>query len=113
MTAETTPELGWAPDACTLPTTERPVRVAEFDALFATADHAERLSPTRLRVALAGGPDLLATVRDLTDRESRCCSYFTFTLTAPAPESVVLDVEVPAAHVDVLNALTARAQAAR
>jgi hypothetical protein len=24
----------WAPDACTLPTAERPLRVAEFDDLF-------------------------------------------------------------------------------
>ncbi|GLZ06587.1 hypothetical protein Acsp03_40530 [Actinomadura sp. NBRC 104412] len=28
---------GWAPQACTLPTAERPLRLAEFDALFAEA----------------------------------------------------------------------------
>jgi hypothetical protein len=108
MTAETTPELGWAPAACTLPTAEQPARVARFDALFAAADRIDRLGPTRLRVALTGGNDALDAVRDLTDRESRCCSFFTFTLTAPGPESFVLDVEVPQAHVDVLDTLAAR-----
>lgn len=34
MSAEAEP---WAPHACTLPTEERPLRVAEFDALFAEA----------------------------------------------------------------------------
>jgi len=27
----------WVPDACTLPTAERPLRLAELDDLFATA----------------------------------------------------------------------------
>ncbi|HET6741695.1 MAG TPA: hypothetical protein VFH76_22285 [Kribbella sp.] len=30
-----TENLTWVPDACTLPTAERPFRVAEFDQLFA------------------------------------------------------------------------------
>lgn len=34
MNAETE---SWAPEACTLPTAERPLRVAGFDELFATA----------------------------------------------------------------------------
>lgn len=28
-------DQGWAPPACTLPAAERPLRLAEFDALFA------------------------------------------------------------------------------
>jgi hypothetical protein len=28
--------MTWVPDACTLPTEEVPLRVAEFDALFAS-----------------------------------------------------------------------------
>ena len=35
----------WAPDACTLPTEERPLRVAEFDDLFAFVVRAERREP--------------------------------------------------------------------
>ena len=30
--------MAWVPEACTLPTVEQPVRVAEFDELFATLD---------------------------------------------------------------------------
>jgi hypothetical protein len=30
-------ETRWVPEACTLPTVEQPLRVAEFDDLFATA----------------------------------------------------------------------------
>ena len=29
--------MAWVPEACTLPTVEQPLRVAEFDELFATA----------------------------------------------------------------------------
>ena len=101
-------ELGWVPDACTLPTVEQPARLAEFDELFAVADRTDRLGPTRIRVTLTGGPDVRDTIRDLTDRESRCCTFFSFTITTPGPTSVVLDVEVPAAHIDVLDALYAR-----
>ncbi len=32
-----TTESGWVPDACTLPTVDQPLRVAEFDDLFARA----------------------------------------------------------------------------
>jgi hypothetical protein len=99
----------WVPDACTLPTTERPLRLAEFDDLFATALHGQqRLSATRLRWRL--DPAAEARARDLTGRETRCCSFFTFTF-ATADGAVQLDVEVPAAHVDVLEALAQRATA--
>ncbi len=92
---------------CTLPAPERPVRQAEFDDLFATAVRGrERLSPTRLRLRL--DPAAEPAARDLTDRESACCSFFTFTYT-PAGGAVHLDVEVPPAHVAVLDALAARA----
>ena len=73
---------GWAPQACTLPTAERPVRVAEFDELFATGLRGQqRLARTRLRWRLDVAAE--AAARDLTSRESECCSFFTFTL-APA-----------------------------
>jgi hypothetical protein len=55
-------------------------------------------------------------VQRLADAETSCCSFFTFTLTAPPAGSqatLVLDVEVPAAHADVLAGLVARAERAR
>jgi hypothetical protein len=99
-------------DACTLPTTERPLRLAEFDTLFATAARSvERLGPTHVRMRLTGDAGLADTVRDLTAREAACCSFFRFTVT-PAAEAVTLDIEVPAAYADVLDALAGRAEAA-
>jgi hypothetical protein len=103
------------PDACTLPTAEQPVRLAEFDDLFATAvREVELLDPTHGRLHLTGPAGLAARVRDLAARETECCSFFTFT-TSPQPatdgEAAVLNIEVPAAHADVLASLLRRANA--
>ena len=99
----------WAPQACALPTAERPVRVAEFDELFATGLRGQqRLARTRLRWRLDAAAE--AAARDLTSRESECCSFFTFTF-APAGDALQLDIEVPAVHADVLDALASRAAA--
>ncbi|HEY9339286.1 MAG TPA: hypothetical protein VIQ79_32905 [Kribbella sp.] len=81
---------------CTLPTAERPFRVAEFDQLF--ADHlrrAERVDPQTLDLTL--DPESLATVEDLTARETECCSFFTFTL------ELHLRVRVPPTQTAVLD----------
>ncbi|MCX5066024.1 hypothetical protein OOJ91_09025 [Micromonospora lupini] len=62
-------------------------------------------------LGLAGSsldPAAETTARDLTDRESSCCSFFTFTYTH-VTGALRLDVQVPAARVDVLDALTQRA----
>jgi hypothetical protein len=105
--------MTWVPESCTLPTVERPRRVAEFDALFATATGpAERLGPTRLRVHLPGGPDALARVRELVARETGCCSFFTFEL-RPAATATELEVRVPGAQVAVLDAMQRRVEAVR
>ncbi|MBE1490368.1 hypothetical protein [Plantactinospora soyae] len=57
MTQNVAPDLGWAPSACTLPTTEQPLRVAEFDALFTDAvQTVARPAPTRLRLELVFSP---------------------------------------------------------
>jgi hypothetical protein len=101
------------PDACTLPTAERPLRLAEFDALFASAvRQVAAVGPTHVRLRLTGPAGLAATVRDLTARESGCCTFFTFTVT-PAPaddgEALILDIEVPARYADVLASLAGRA----
>ncbi|RSM41760.1 hypothetical protein DMB66_55635 [Actinoplanes sp. ATCC 53533] len=102
-----------APDACTLPTAERPLRLAEFDDLFATAvRRVDPIDATHARLHLTGPAGLAARVRDLAARETECCSFFTFTTTGePATdgEMVALDIEVPAVHADVLASLTRRA----
>lgn len=101
----------WVPDSCTLPSARRPLRLAEFDDLFTTAlREQQRLSPTHLRWRL--DPTAEATVRDLTDRESSCCAFFTFTIATNADaDALRLDVQVSAAHVEVLDALAQRAAA--
>jgi hypothetical protein len=74
----------------------------------------DRLSPTRVRLHLTGPAGLEAAVRDLTARESECCSFFTFTTTGQpvdGGEAVTLDVEVPAQYADVLASLAHGARA--
>ena len=102
--------LDWVPPDCTLPTTERPLRVAEFDRLFATALRGvERIAPTRLALRLDSTARRPA--EELADRETGCCSFFTFAFTAGGADEVLLEVVVPATQVDVLDALAERATA--
>jgi hypothetical protein len=97
------------PGSCTLPTAERPLRLAEFDALFATSVREVRsLSPTHARIALAGVDP--AVVRDLTARETECCSFFTFRV---FEDPLILEVKVPPAYAYVLDSLVRRADVAR
>ncbi|MFE0155790.1 hypothetical protein ACFWY5_52260 [Nonomuraea sp. NPDC059007] len=105
-------DQGWAPSTCTLPTTEQPLRAAEFDALFAEAVQTV-LRPGRelLRLELVFSPEHAARAAELTARENGCCSFFTFTLTI-ADGRLTLEVAVPAVHAEVLDALQARATAA-
>lgn len=103
----------WAPQACTLPTAQVPLRVAEFDDLFSQSMHeVERLDVTRLRLVLTGGDPTEAVTRDLTARESECCSFFDFHLDRKG-DHVVLEVRVSPAHVEVLDGLATRAASAR
>ncbi|MFJ6783204.1 hypothetical protein [Streptomyces yangpuensis] len=104
--------LSWVPQACTLPTEERPLRLAEWDALFSEwLTSVSRPQPLRLRLDLAGGEGVADRVRDLVERESSCCSFFTFT-TTPTEDLVRLDVVVDRAHEGVLDALVLRTAAA-
>ncbi len=96
-------------DACTLPTAERPLRLAEFDALFATAVRRVERRDDALRIHLAGERGLEAEVRDLTAREASCCSFFTFTI-AGTDQELTLDVTVPRLRKDILEGLAARAE---
>ena len=105
--------MAWVADACTLPTAERPLRLAEFDALFAAAVRpAERVSPMVLRIHLPGGEVTAAGAEELAARESACCSFFTFTVSA-ADGRTELEVRVPASRAAVLDAVQQRADAVR
>ncbi|WP_110041560.1 hypothetical protein [Nocardia neocaledoniensis] len=107
----TPPDQGhWVPDACTLPTIEQPIRVLEFDRFFAESVHrANRTDPTRLELVLDVGAEAVA--RDLAARESSCCSFFTFDF--PATDTgLLMEVGVPAAYIEVLDAFAARVDAA-
>ncbi|MET8372813.1 MerR family transcriptional regulator [Micromonospora profundi] len=103
----------WVPESCRLPTVEQPVRVAEFDRFFAEAVRwLDRPSARHLRLHLAGTAEAEHTARDLSARESACCSFFTFDVTRHGPDAVTLDVRVPASRVGVLDALADRVRAA-
>jgi hypothetical protein len=104
----TTENDEWAPDTCTLPTAERPLRVAEFDELFTSVVRAERRRPTRLDLVLPG--DVEAVGRDLARRESECCSFFTFEF-EKVGDDVVMHIAVPSSQIEVLDAIEARAAA--
>jgi hypothetical protein len=69
----------------------------------------QRLGPTRLDLWLAASAE--PNGRELVARESACCSFFVFTFdtTGVGP---VLHIDVPVAHVDVLDALEARVNTA-
>ena len=99
----------WAPESCSLPSAERPLRVAEFDVLFRESVSGwTRMSRTRLELTLVA--DARAAAADLAARESGCCSFFTFTV-EPAISGVVMAIEVPASQVAVLDAVAARVAA--
>jgi hypothetical protein len=95
----------WAPDACTLPTAERPLRLAEFDDLFTFVVRAERREPQRLDLALR--PIVEAAARDLARRETECCSFFTFEFESTG-DDVVMHIAVPPSQIEVLDAIQAR-----
>jgi hypothetical protein len=100
-------------EACTLPTAERPLRMAEFDDLFATAVRSlDRVGDTHARLLLIGDAELAQRTRRLVAAETSCCSFFTFQVAEVEPGRVALDIEVPPAYVNVLDGLVTRAEAA-
>ncbi len=105
-------DAGWVPQVCTLPTAEQPLRVAEFDALFAEAvTGMERVAPERVRLTLRAEPEVAGRAAELAAVETSCCSFLTFALTASGG-MLSLEVEVPGQYIEVLDALAARASAA-
>jgi hypothetical protein len=97
-------DVNQAPQACTLPTAERPLRVAEFDRLFARAVAVERLGPQAARIVLRPSPETAAEAANLVVRETECCSFFTFSLTATGG-LLHLDVMVPENQTPVLDSV--------
>ncbi|BBH69972.1 hypothetical protein ACTI_66570 [Actinoplanes sp. OR16] len=97
----------WVPDACTLPTADRPLRLAAFDDLFSTALRGQQ-RPSRTTLSWDLDPIAGPAARALTARESSCCSFFRFAF-SPGGDGLRLDVTVPEAQVAVLDALQQRA----
>ena len=103
---------GFTITACTLPTSEKPFRAAEFDALVASAVRSvETLGPTTLLLHLVPEPPVAAQVAGLMTRETACCDFFSFTLTARVNE-LTLEVSVPVHHRAVMDAIVQRIPAA-
>jgi hypothetical protein len=105
MANEPTTE-NWFAATCTLPRVEQPLRVAEFDELFRTAlRRSTRTQRTELELVISAESE--PTARGLAERETRCCSYFRFEFD-PTPDGLVMRIDLPEDHVDVLDALQAR-----
>jgi hypothetical protein len=115
MTDKMPPVVGsWvdaAPAACTLPTVDRPLRMAEFDEMFAAGTTSvSRIGPRVAQLELRPDPAVAARAADLTVRETQCCSFFTFALTATGGK-LTLEVSTPEGQVSVLDALVDRVRA--
>jgi hypothetical protein len=91
----TTP-TGGTIDSCTLPAADLPGRLAEV------------ISPTHARLVFAADRAQAEALAGLLDRESQCCSFFTFDQRAEG-DLVTVDVTVPPAHAETLSALVGRA----
>lgn len=102
------PVADWAPTSCTLPSVEVPLRLAEFDQLFAqSVSLPTRPEPTTLELVLPLAVEQAA--HDLTALESNCCSFFTFVFEHRAgTDGVVLRIGVPEDRVEVLHAIAER-----
>ena len=105
-----------ASETCTLPTAERPTRIAEWDSVFRELVTAKRLDAEHGRLVFRPAPGLEDRVRDLSRRETECCTFFDFLLSpvhdgpfaeldgAAGRHTLVLDVAVPRARADMLDA---------
>lgn len=96
-------------EACTLPTTDRPMRLAELDDLFAESAREVIREGDGVRIHLVGPEGLRERVRDLARRETECCSFFTFVIDGE-DRDLTLAVSVPPERRDILDALAARAR---
>jgi hypothetical protein len=96
--------MNWVPDECTLPTADRPLRTAQFREVFGElARDVERAAPGRLRLTLTASPEVAGRVAELAVRETECCSFFEFTLTAG--KGLSLEIAVPKGREEILDAM--------
>lgn len=107
------PAPPWVPaEACTLPTAEQPLRLAEFDDLFSSALRSvRRHDETLLVINLDSSPGVEDRAHDLTSREAHCCDFFSFTVRRDA-DQVVVHIRVPSSRATVLDGLERQARAA-
>jgi hypothetical protein len=100
----------WAPESCTLPTVERPLREEAFATLFRDSlQRVRRPAPTVAELSLDAHS--LERAHELATLETSCCSFFSFDV-READRRVLMTVEVSALHVAVLDALVNSAVAA-
>jgi hypothetical protein len=110
MPAKLTSHADWVPSACTLPTTEQPVRIAQFDDLFRKAvSGVDQPSSGNVRLTLHPSPQNAARAARLAAMESSCCAFFSFDL-AIANGELTLSVVARPAHEQILNAFAVRAR---
>lgn len=95
-------------DACTLPTAQRPLRLAEFDRMFCENVRTVERDGATVRMHLTGPAGLRERVQDLAERESSCCSFFTFVVDG-LDDDLVFEVSALPERRDVLEALAQRA----
>ncbi|MEO5922010.1 MAG: hypothetical protein ABIQ01_12800 [Pseudolysinimonas sp.] len=95
------------PHSCTLPTAERPIRLAEFDTLLESATLAKRDNAMHLTFYFDDAKGLEAQARDLTARESSCCSFFDFNVANDGGQ-IIVGIGVPDQHASILNSLQSR-----
>ena len=95
--------------SCTLPAADMPGRAAEFDSVFAAGlRHAELVSPTHVWWVFGADEARAQALTGLLDRESDCCSFFTFGQQEEG-DTVTVDVTVPPEHAAALAVLAGRA----
>jgi hypothetical protein len=103
-------DLDWcSPAACTLDPAAQPERVAEWDALFATAARSVRPVEGGVCVDLAPALGRSSVVADLADREAQCCDFLAFGLTVTS-STLLLAVTTDDEHAEVVAALRRRAR---
>jgi hypothetical protein len=97
-------DMDWEPEECTLPVADRPLRTAEFREVFGElARGVERVAPGRLRLELVATPEVAGKVAELAVRETACCLFFEFTLTAG--KGLSLEIAVPQGREGILDAM--------
>ena len=92
--------------SCTLPSVERPLRIAEFEHLLSKATATAAVDATTATFSFAPEALTAAAAAELASREVECCSFFSFRLDIGA-ERLELTVQAPRGHEPLVAALQA------